>query len=59
MGSDPNVGRQSFMNGLLTQVEPSVLWLSLIHSLANEYPLFYEEALRAVNHPANSMVYNS
>ena len=32
MGRDLNVGRQGFMNGSLTRVETSVLWLSLILS---------------------------
>ena len=46
MARNPNVDRQSFMNGLLTQVEPPVLRLSLIHSQANEFPKFYEEVLK-------------
>ena len=33
MGRNPNVGGQGFMEGSLTQKEPLVLWLSLIHSL--------------------------
>ena len=28
MGRDLNVGHQGLMNGSLTQLEPSVLWLS-------------------------------
>ena len=32
IGRVSNVGRQGFMKGSLTQVDPFVLWLSLIHS---------------------------
>ena len=47
MDRDPNVVCQSFMNGLLTEVEPSMIWC-LICSKANEYTTFYEEALKII-----------
>ena len=50
MGRDPNVGHKAFMNRSLTQVKPSLLWLSLIQ-LGINFPifcsLFFEKQLLA------------